>query len=108
MAAGAVLVLLFGKGDWAVGWIIGGAFNIAYFSYLALIAFKRRDRDDLDMAKSLTHVAAGRFFVAIIFLLVVLKTHLAHVGATVCGLLSLKLVYYFVTFLGDFKHIKKR
>lgn len=108
MAAGAVLVLLFGKGDWAVGWIVGGAFNIAYFSYLALIAFKRRDRDDLDMAKSLTNVAAGRFFVAILFLLVVLKTHLVHFGATVCGLLSLKLVYYFVTFLGDFKHIKKR
>ena len=78
MAAGAVLVLLFGKGDWAVGWIVGGAFNIAYFSYLALIAFKRCDRDDLGMVKSLTNVAAGRFFVAILFLLVVLKTNLAH------------------------------
>lgn len=87
----ALVLALAGYSRWIGGWLLGAAFNLAYMAYLMLILAARRHDEPTTMTRRLAAVASGRMWIAIVFLIVVLKTGMAHFGATACGLLSFKL-----------------
>lgn len=87
----ALVLAVSGYSRWIGGWLLGAAFNLLYMAYLMLILAARRHDAPTTMTRRLAAVAAGRLWIAIVFLIVVLKTGVAHFGATACGLLSFKL-----------------
>lgn len=80
------------------GWLAGGAFNLAYFVVLAAEVRATPNRTNDEVAQRVAAIATSRIFFSLIFIIAVLKTGWVHFGAAVCGLLSLKIVYYLETF----------
>ncbi len=83
-----------GYGHWSGGWLLGSAFNLLYLAYLVLLIVARAGEEPTTLTRRLAVVASLRLWVAVVFLTVVLKTGAAHFGATVCGLLSFKLILF--------------
>lgn len=90
----AVLIWLTGYGRFSGGWLLGAAFNLLYLAYVALITVAHPHDAPTTLGRRLAVVASGRLWIAVLFLIVVLKTGIAHFGATVCGLLSFKLILF--------------
>lgn len=104
---GTLLLWLCGYVNYAVGWMWGTAFNLLYIAYLTLVVHLRRHEPAVILGRRVAAMATMKFFFAIVFLILVVKTGIAPIGATLCGLLSYRIVLYWITFRKDFKHISK-
>lgn len=105
--AGAVLLWLLGYEVYAIGWMYGTAFNLVYLAYLNMVVHFRRHEPASILGRRVATLATLKFFFAIILLILLAKTGIAHIGATLCGLLSYRIVLYWIAFRRDFKHISK-
>lgn len=86
------------------GWLGGTTFNIAYLTLIWLNACVRRYDIPIARGSRVAAMASARFFLAVLFLTVVAKVGTWHIGAAVCGLLSLQIVFYLDTFWSEFKN----
>ncbi len=78
-----------------LGWLAGVGFNLVYSVVLANDARDTADKSDEERTKRLAATAGNRLFFSIVFMVFALKIEWLHFGAAVCGLLSLKIIYYF-------------
>lgn len=89
-AIGIAVFLFFFFPQYTLGWLAGNGINLIYFWMLAKRICNAKNIGPQQGAKMMEASSILRFIAIVLFLIAVLQVPAIHFGATVAGLLSMK------------------